>query len=175
MALYENGILISGANTLPQMTLAEYQALPVSERPTYWERTDLNYGNIPASDVTYGSGSVEDALDDLTGYGTNTNGTYYKFIDGTLICTKAFETNISISTTWGALYETSAPISFGDWAHSFISAPIASLTVAGEGLACVPERLSGVTASSAGNSFFFRPTSGTGVLTANLIAIGRWK
>ena len=64
MALYQNGILISGANTLPQMTLAEYQALPVSERPTYWERTDLNYGNIPASDVTYGSGSVEDALDD---------------------------------------------------------------------------------------------------------------
>ena len=67
MALYENGILISGANTLPQMTLAEYQALPVSERPTYWERTDLNYNNIPASDVTYGSGSVEDALDDLFG------------------------------------------------------------------------------------------------------------
>lgn len=43
MALYENGILISGANTLPQMTLAEYQALPVSERPTYWERTDKDY------------------------------------------------------------------------------------------------------------------------------------
>ena len=72
MALYQNGILISGANTLPQMTLAEYQALPVSERPTYWERTDLNYNNIPASDVTYGSGSVEDALDALTNhsYGT---------------------------------------------------------------------------------------------------------
>lgn len=63
MALYQNGILISGANTLPQMTLAEYQALPVSERPTYWERTDLNYNNIPASNVTYGSGSVEDRLD----------------------------------------------------------------------------------------------------------------
>ena len=46
MALYQNGILISGANTLPQMTLAEYQALPVSERPTYWERTDLNYNNM---------------------------------------------------------------------------------------------------------------------------------
>ena len=70
MALYQNGTLISGANTLPQMTLAEYQALPVSERPTYWERTDLNYNNIPASDVTYGSGSVEDALDELT---TKTN------------------------------------------------------------------------------------------------------
>lgn len=65
MALYQNGILISGANTLPQMTLAEYQALPVSERPTYWERTDLSYNNIPASNVTYGSGSVEDAINEI--------------------------------------------------------------------------------------------------------------
>lgn len=65
MALYENGILVSGANTLPQMTLAEYQALPVSERPTYWERTDLNYSNIPSNQVIYKNGSVEDALDSL--------------------------------------------------------------------------------------------------------------
>lgn len=67
MALYENGILISGANTLPQMTLAEYQALPVSERPTYWERTDGSYSPLPASQVSYKNGSVEDALDDLNG------------------------------------------------------------------------------------------------------------
>ena len=72
MALYENGILISGANTLPQMTLAEYQALPVSERPTYWERTDLNYSNIPAIDVTYDNTQsgltatdIQSAIDEL--------------------------------------------------------------------------------------------------------------
>ena len=124
----------------------------------------------------YGSKVNNELISNLTGYGTNTNGTYYKFVDGTLICTKVFTTNISISSSWGALYETSAPISFGDWAHSFISAPIASLTVASdEGLACVPEKLSGVTASSAGNSFFFRPVTGNGPLTVNLIAIGRWK
>ena len=72
MALYQNGTLISGANTLPQMTLAEYQALPVSERPTYWERTDLNYGNIPASDVSYDNTQsgltatdIQSAIDEL--------------------------------------------------------------------------------------------------------------
>ena len=72
MALYQNGILISGANTLPQMTLAEYQALPVSERPTYWERTDLNYSNIPAIDVTYDNTQsgltatdIQSAIDEL--------------------------------------------------------------------------------------------------------------
>ena len=72
MALYQNGILISGANTLPQMTLAEYQALPVSERPTYWERTDGNYSPLPARQVSYKNGSVEDALDGLTDYSYGT-------------------------------------------------------------------------------------------------------
>jgi len=129
-----------------------------------------------AADVTYDNGSVKDALDGLTGYGTNANGTYYKFVDGTLICTKVVTENISIASQWGALYETSNPVSFGDWAHSFISTPVASLTVASDaGVACVPERLSNVSASSAGESHFFRPTTGNGPLTVNLIAIGRWK
>jgi hypothetical protein len=47
------------------MTMAEYLALPVSERPTYWECTDKDYDEISAEDVTYGSGSVKDALDEL--------------------------------------------------------------------------------------------------------------
>ena len=66
MAYYVNGTLISGANTLPKMAMAEYLALPVSERPTYWECTDKDYVDISAEDVTYGNGSVKDALDGLT-------------------------------------------------------------------------------------------------------------
>lgn len=48
MALYHNGILISGANTLPQLTLAEYNALPADQRPTYWERLDADYDDVLA-------------------------------------------------------------------------------------------------------------------------------
>ena len=48
MALYQDGILISGANTLPQMTLAEYNALPADQRPTYWERLDADYDDVVA-------------------------------------------------------------------------------------------------------------------------------
>lgn len=53
MALYQDGILISGANTLPQMTLAEYNALPADQRPTYWERTDGDYDDVlaPKTDI----------------------------------------------------------------------------------------------------------------------------
>lgn len=68
MAYYVNGTLISGANTLPKMTMAEYLALPVSERPTYWECTDKDYDEISAEDVSYGSGTVEDALDERTSF-----------------------------------------------------------------------------------------------------------
>lgn len=48
MALYQDGILISGANKLPQLTMADYEAMPVSQRPTYWERLDADYDDILA-------------------------------------------------------------------------------------------------------------------------------
>lgn len=53
MALYQDGILISGANTLPKMTLAEYNALPADQRPTYWERLDADYDDVlaPKTDI----------------------------------------------------------------------------------------------------------------------------
>lgn len=50
-------------NLIPSYTLAEYNAL--THKPLLWVRTDIEYAQIPASDVSYGSGSVEDALDGL--------------------------------------------------------------------------------------------------------------
>ena len=48
-------------NLIPSYTMAEYNAL--THKPLFWVRTDEDYAQIPASDVSYGSGSVEDALD----------------------------------------------------------------------------------------------------------------
>lgn len=55
MALYQDGILISGANTLPKMTLAEYNALPADQRPTYWERLDADYDDVLAEKSDIGN------------------------------------------------------------------------------------------------------------------------
>lgn len=44
--------------------MAEYNAL--THKPLFWVRTDEDYAQIPSEDVSYGSGSVEDALDGLT-------------------------------------------------------------------------------------------------------------
>lgn len=48
---------------LPEMTLAQWLALPVAERPKEWIRTDAEYTDIPAENVSYDGGSVKDALD----------------------------------------------------------------------------------------------------------------
>lgn len=47
---------------LPEMALAEWLALPVAERPKEWIRTDAEYTDIPAENVSFGDGSVADAL-----------------------------------------------------------------------------------------------------------------
>lgn len=49
---------------LPEMTLAQWQALPVAERPKEWIRTDAEYTDIPAENVELSDGtSVQDAID----------------------------------------------------------------------------------------------------------------
>lgn len=50
-------------NLIPSYTLAEYNAL--THKPLLWVRTDEDYAQIPSEDVSYGSGSVKDALDEL--------------------------------------------------------------------------------------------------------------
>ncbi len=50
-------------NLIPSYTLAEYNAL--THKPLFWVRTDEEYAQIPSEDVSYGSGSVKDALDVL--------------------------------------------------------------------------------------------------------------
>ena len=47
MALYENGKRISGIRDFPAYTWAEYQALPVAQRPKVWKCTDRDYTEIP--------------------------------------------------------------------------------------------------------------------------------
>jgi len=64
MSVYYNKKLISGVRDVPQMTLAEYNAL--TNKPDLWLRTDAPESDrgISASDVEYSMGvSVEDKID----------------------------------------------------------------------------------------------------------------
>ena len=111
---------------------------------------------------------------ELVDSGSNENGNYIKFSDGTMICTKRKKfTNVSFGTAWGNMYET-ALLDLGNFPATFIEEPIEMVMPSG-GNACFCERAYYVTATSAGRCEFCRPTSGNGNFYASIIAIGKWK
>ena len=64
MALYKDGNPVSGLNSIPRLTLAQYNALNV--KPEFWVRTDApeSYKKLSADQVSYDSNNtVEDKLD----------------------------------------------------------------------------------------------------------------
>jgi len=72
MALYYNGKMVAGVNSMPELTQAQYDALEV--KPEFWIRTDApdDYGRIPASDVGFDNSvlgvnsiSVQSAFNDV--------------------------------------------------------------------------------------------------------------
>ena len=66
MALYKDGNPVSGLNSIPRLTLAQYNALNV--KPEFWVRTDApeSYKKLSADQVSYDSNTtVKDKIDEL--------------------------------------------------------------------------------------------------------------
>lgn len=69
MALYKDGNPVSGLNSIPRLTLAQYNALNV--KPEFWVRTDApeSYKKLSADQVSYDSNNtVKDKIDTLIKY-----------------------------------------------------------------------------------------------------------
>jgi hypothetical protein len=112
--------------------------------------------------------------------GSNSNGNYIKFPDGTLICYKGIDTYVAITNTWGSLYESVVVVKFGDWPAAFTGNPdaVAQVLTHGESdhLYALIESISGVTATLAGESFLLRPVStAASKYYISVVTIGRWK
>ena len=129
-------------------------------------------GYIPFDGTTIPDGYEE--LFDMSG--SNENGNWIKFPDGTMICTKKVKfTNVVINTVWGSFYETARKLNFGDYAQEFIEIPNVSIDLA-EGATCFCETFSERTKKSIGNTWLCKPTvESNGTMTFDVIAIGRWK
>ena len=127
---------------------------------------------ISANDPT----NTKDYIDSVVESGSNADGYYVKYLDGTMICTKKVTVTVNQNewTSWGQLYESPAK-SFGNFAETFYATPTINLTVSGD--ACWIESLSGQSTSSVGQSRVVRPTVPGVVLTSyiQVIAVGRWK
>ena len=108
--------------------------------------------------------------------GSNANGNWVKFADGTMICIKKITfTNVVINTAWGSVYETASTLNFGDYAQEFIETPSVSIDLA-EGATCFCETFSGRTKTAIGSTWLWKPAiEANGTMTFDVIAIGRWK
>lgn len=87
MALYKDGNPVSGLNSIPRLTLAQYNALNV--KPEFWVRTDApeSYKKLSADQVSYDSNNtVEDMIASITSsiiaqqYHTAEFGTFYQTV-----------------------------------------------------------------------------------------------
>ena len=108
--------------------------------------------------------------------GSNDNGSWIKYSDGTMVCTKKVKfTGVVINTVWGGVYETSSKFNFGDYAQEFIEIPNVSITLA-DGATCFCETFSERTKKSIGSTWLWKPAvEADGTMTFDVIAIGKWK
>ena len=115
-------------------------------------------------------------IDNVVTSGSNANGVWIKYADGTMICTKTIEFSVATSEwqAWGSCYETALK-DCGVWAMNFISSPIVSATQTG-GAAWL-EYFYDTDNTNVGKTRFVRPTvpGATAIYKMNVIGVGRWK
>ena len=104
--------------------------------------------------------------------GSNSNGSYIKFSDGTMICRKYINFGeMEVSNTWGSMYETSE-LSIGNYAQPFIEIP--QISVMPRNTFFVEKKID-ISSTSWGNFWAVRPVSMTMYIGVDCIAIGKWK
>ena len=132
-------------------------------------------GNLSNLNTTNKSNLVN-AINSVVESGSNTNGDYIKYSDGTMICTKKITfTNVVVDDAWGAVYSSKNTINFGDYAQEFIEIPNVSITLA-DGATCFCETFSERTKKSIGSTWLWKPVvEARGTMTFDVIAIGKWK
>ena len=113
--------------------------------------------------------------------GSNANGSYIKFADGTMICTgrKNFA-NVTITTAWGSVFSSGVfNLSFDDFPVAFISAPQVTwtpgLSASSSDYWIMSQNTFQATATNPGRCQLLRGTSNTINLSLAYTAIGRWK
>ena len=103
--------------------------------------------------------------------GSNSNGTWIKFVDGTMICRHTKGVSVECTSQWGNLYEGGADL--GSLPATFSDTPTVMVTnTAPDGYF---EGLRSSSATSWGTIRMAIPSSATRDFIINLLAIGRWK
>jgi hypothetical protein len=110
--------------------------------------------------------------------GSNENGNWVRYADGTQICSKNLSWTGDINSAWGSLFlfNPSSRIPLGSWSVSFIDTPTVSLTLSGSAASGFLNEIRGISTTSCGNANIASATSANGVTYVfNIVGYGRWK
>ncbi len=105
--------------------------------------------------------------------GSNSNGNYVKYYDGTMICTKKVSFNHTFTEPWGALFTTSL-IDLGDYAEPFLEVPTVNASIMSN-YSCFIQRIGDYSATKVGTTYLARPVNTNALGYIAIIAIGKWK
>lgn len=136
---------------------------------------DTKIGDLTQLNTTNKSNLVG-AINSIVESGSNANGDYIKYSDGTMICTKKITGQAKITSTWGNLYDTGDnPLDLGDWAIPFIDVPIVSISFYGANGQWVEGFQTSTTKEKVGKISIASATSKTANAYYNIIGIGKWR
>lgn len=138
---------------------------------------DISIGNL-SNLTTPTASSLVGAINSVVESGSNSNGNWIKYADGTMICTRSIEKQIPCTSTWGSLFYGFDSDVY-NFAQEFITPPLLYLFAY--------QRLQSsfwlsnyyntiITTTGFHNYAIMRATSSENVTyTLNVLAIGRWK
>ena len=125
--------------------------------------------------------NVETAINGILESGSNANGSYIKFSDGTMVCysTQLFS-NVNCSTAWGNIYSNSNDKrNFNNFPVSFVDEPIVTMRLAtgnADGWIMSANINGGPSTTNPGGWQMCRATSNSSCnIYVSYIAIGKWK
>lgn len=136
------------------------------------ERIDFINGTTKGNEETFETlqDNIENAINGIVESGTNDNGEYVKYENGTLICTKSIAGTATVKVWNSPIYYTD--IENGNWAYPFSSIHNVQIT---SRTSQFWTNVDGVTNTSAGKTRLMRPDQYDTQYVVNLFAIGRWK
>lgn len=162
----------------PNMELTQFKDSDSPSWLTDYNNDMMKIDQCTLAKTTYDTNGDVAAAGGITGYtniesGSNANGTYIKFPDGTLICTKHVETqNYAMNVAAGSTIHRGEIIQIGDFAMPFVGTPSIQKTMYGTaGQTCWQMNFSSNACALA------REGMAGSLFTAMLdvTAIGRWK
>lgn len=110
--------------------------------------------------------------------GSNSNGNWIKYEDGTMICSKRIiQKNVKLTNSWYTLFinENDTMVDLGNYAATFIEEPVVNITYMG-GNGCWLINNNGYSVSSPGKVQLCTVSSRTiGNCILDITAIGKWK